>query len=62
LIDPPGEVEEPPNPLRLYQHGVWDPAEQYWGEPDGMLERPGIRPHIRAVPGRSHLRVCRFGG
>ena len=38
LIDPPGEIEQPPPPLRLYERGIWDPAEQYWGEPDGMLE------------------------
>ena len=38
LIDPPGEVELPTSPLRLYEKRVWDPAEQYWGEPGGMLE------------------------
>jgi hypothetical protein len=38
LIDPPGEVELPTSPLRLYEKRVWDPAEQYWGEPDDMLE------------------------
>jgi len=24
-------------PLRLHERGVWDPAEQYWGELDGTL-------------------------
>ena len=38
LIDPPGEIEQPRPPLRLYERGIWDPAEQYWGEPDSMLE------------------------
>ena len=38
VIDPPGEIEQPRAPLRLYERGIWDPAEQYWGEPDGMLE------------------------
>jgi hypothetical protein len=38
LIDPLGEIAAPPSPLRLYERGIWDPAEQYWGEPDGMLE------------------------
>ena len=38
LIDPPVDVEQPRSPLRLYEKGVWDPAEQYWGEPDDMLE------------------------
>ncbi len=38
LIDPPGEIAAPSSPLRLYDRGIWDPAEQYWGEPDGMLE------------------------
>ena len=38
LIDPVGEVELPASPLRLYEKRVWDPAEQYWGESDDMLE------------------------
>jgi len=38
LIDPPGDVEQPRSPLRLYEKGVWHPAEQYRGEPDDMLE------------------------
>jgi hypothetical protein len=38
LIDPPGDFDEPPRPLQLYERGIWDPADQYWGEPDGMLE------------------------
>ena len=38
LIDPPGEIPSPRRPLQLYERGIWDPAEQYWGEPDGMLE------------------------
>ena len=38
LIDPPGEIEQPRTPLRLYERGIWDPAEQYWGEPDAILE------------------------
>ena len=38
LIDPPDGVAEPDSPLRLYERGIWDPADQYWGEPDGMLE------------------------
>ena len=35
---PPDGVAEPDSPLRLYERGIWDPADQYWGEPDGMLE------------------------
>jgi hypothetical protein len=38
LIDPPVDVERPRSPLRLYEKGIWDPADQYWGEPDDMLE------------------------
>lgn len=38
LIDPPGDIAPPASPLRLYERGIWDPSEQYWGEPDGMLE------------------------
>jgi hypothetical protein len=38
LIDPPSEIEQPRAPLRLYERGMWDPAEQYWGESDGLLE------------------------
>lgn len=38
LIDPPTDLSEPQRPLQLYERGVWDPAEQYWGEPDGLLE------------------------
>lgn len=38
LIDPPVDVEPPASPLRLYEKGVWDPADQYWGEPDDTVE------------------------
>jgi tetratricopeptide (TPR) repeat protein len=38
LIDPPLDVEQPASPLRLYEKGVWHPAEQCWGEPDDMVE------------------------
>lgn len=38
LIDPPLDVEPPRSPLRLYEKGVWHPAEQYWGEPDDVVE------------------------
>jgi len=38
LIDPPREIAMAGSPLRLYERGVWDPADQYWGEPDGVLE------------------------
>jgi hypothetical protein len=38
LIDPPTDLIEPQRPLQLYERGIWDPAEQYWGEPDGLLE------------------------
>jgi hypothetical protein len=38
VIDPPGDVEPPRSPLRLYDKGVWDPAEQYWREPDDRVE------------------------
>ncbi|MHB8657452.1 MAG: hypothetical protein ACYC91_05780 [Solirubrobacteraceae bacterium] len=38
MIDPPVDVEPPASPLLLYEKGVWDPAEQYWGEPDDMVE------------------------
>ena len=38
LIDPPTGLSEPQRPLQLHERGVWDPAEQYWGEPDGLLE------------------------
>jgi hypothetical protein len=38
VIDRPDDVPPPRSPLRLYEKGIWDPAEQYWGEPDGLLE------------------------
>ncbi len=38
MIDPPGDIEQPRTPLQLYEKGIWHPAEQYWGEPDDMLE------------------------
>lgn len=38
LIDPPGGIEAPGVPLALYERGIWDPAEEYWGEPDGTVE------------------------
>ena len=38
LIDPPTDLSEQRRPLQLYERGIWDPAEQYWGEPDGLLE------------------------
>jgi hypothetical protein len=38
LIDPPVDVDEPASPLRLYEEGVCDPAERYWGEPDDVVE------------------------
>ena len=38
LIDPPTGLSEPQRPLQLHERGVWDPAEQYCGEPDGLLE------------------------
>jgi hypothetical protein len=38
LIEPPTDLSEPRRPLQLYERGIWDPAEQYWGEPDGLLE------------------------
>jgi hypothetical protein len=31
-------MPSPRRPLQLYERGIWDPAEQYWGEPDGMHE------------------------
>jgi hypothetical protein len=44
LIDPPSDLSDlsdlsdPQRPLQLHERGIWDPAEQYWGEPDGTLE------------------------
>jgi hypothetical protein len=38
LIGPPGDIPDQRRPLQLYERGIWDPADQYWGEPDGMLE------------------------
>ena len=38
LIDPRIDIEQPHSPLRLYEKGVWDPAQQYWGEPDDTVE------------------------
>ena len=38
FIERPIDVEQPARPLRLYEKGVWDPAEQYWGEPDDTVE------------------------
>jgi hypothetical protein len=37
VVDPPGPFVAPRSPLRLYERGVWDPAEQYWGEPDDTI-------------------------
>jgi len=37
LIDPPGPIVLPGGPLQLYQRGIWDPAEQYWGEPEDTI-------------------------
>ncbi len=37
-IDPPSDVAQPRSPLRLYEKGVWDPSEHYWGEPDDKFE------------------------
>lgn len=37
LIEPPAPAAVTAAPLRLYERGLWDPAEQYWGELDGMI-------------------------
>ncbi len=36
-------------PLRLEHRGLWDPGEEYWGEPDEPLE-PYLRPIFAAGP------------
>lgn len=38
VIDAPPEIGEPGRALELYERGVWDPAEQHWGEPEDVLE------------------------
>ena len=37
LIDAPGPIVLPRGPLQLYERGIWDPAEQYWGEPEDTI-------------------------
>ncbi len=37
VIDPPGPVVLPGGPLQLFERGIWDPAEQYWGEPEDTI-------------------------
>ncbi len=36
-------------PLRLESHGMWDPADEYWGEPGDPVE-PWAKPIIRRGP------------
>jgi tetratricopeptide (TPR) repeat protein len=38
LIDPRIDIEQPHSPLRLYEKGARDPAQQYWSEPDDTVE------------------------
>jgi hypothetical protein len=40
LIESPIPAGAAAAPLRLYERGVWDPAQQYWGELDGMIAVP----------------------
>ena len=37
VIDPPEPIALPGGPLQLYERGVWDPAVQYWGEPEDTI-------------------------
>ncbi|MGB0091937.1 MAG: tetratricopeptide repeat protein [Solirubrobacteraceae bacterium] len=37
VIDPPGSIVLPGGPLQLYERGMWDPAAQYWGEPEDTI-------------------------
>ena len=37
VVDLPGPIDLPGAPLQLYERGIWDPAEQYWGEPEDSI-------------------------
>ena len=37
VIDPPGPIVPSGGPLQLYERGIWDPAAQYWGEPEDTI-------------------------
>jgi tetratricopeptide (TPR) repeat protein len=42
VIGPPTTPVFTAPPLRLYERGVWDPAEEYWGDLDGMIPVPVV--------------------
>ena len=37
VIDPTAPIVLPGGPLQLYERGIWDPAAQYWGEPEDTI-------------------------
>ena len=37
VIDAPGPIVPSGGPLQLYERGAWDPAAQYWGEPEDTI-------------------------
>jgi hypothetical protein len=37
VIDPPEPIVLPGGPLQLYERGIWDPAAQYWGDPEDTI-------------------------
>jgi hypothetical protein len=37
VIDPPGPIVMPGGPLQLFERSIWDPAAQYWGEPEDTI-------------------------
>ena len=40
LIEPRAPVALTGAPLQLRGRGLWDPAEQYWGEPEDTIAAP----------------------
>ena len=37
VVDPPEPIVLRGGPLQLHERGVWDPAAQYWGEPEDTI-------------------------
>lgn len=37
VVQPPAPVSVDGGPLRLFERGVWDPAQEYWGEPEDTI-------------------------
>jgi len=57
VIDPPGPIVLPGAPLQLYERGIWNPAAQYWGEPEDTIAA-SIAHQLSPLSARcSHARV-----